>query len=194
MKIIKSKIFKTLVILFLFGCLLGICSFVFCNVDIKESLSINLKDYISVIDSGKFNYIESLLLSFKYGFSYGFYIWIFGILFIFSFMTPLLIVFKGILFSFNLFAILYTFNIKGLLYGFILMFSSIINIIVYLFLAYYSINFSIKIYKVFKSDKLINLKSFIKNYLYIYIFFNLILVLSSLFEIFICLNILKFVV
>lgn len=194
MKIINNKIFKTLVILFVFGCLLGIISFIFCSSDVKYNITNNAKEYVGLLDTSKINYAETMFLSFKYSASYGLYIFILGILFVFSFIIPLLIIFKGILFSFSVFSIIYVFNIKGVLYALILMFPYVINMILYLLLSYYSINLSIRLYKVFKNDKLINIRTFFKKYLYIYLIFNLFLLISSLIETFISSNILKFVV
>ena len=83
MKIINNKIFKTLVILFVFGCLLGIISFIFCSSDVKYNITNNAKEYVGLLDTSKINYAETMFLSFKYSASYGLYIFILGILFVF---------------------------------------------------------------------------------------------------------------
>ena len=190
MKIIKSRIFKALTLIVMISILLGIISFIITN---KKEIKSDLINYITLIKNGKFNYTNSLITSLFNNFKYSFLIWIFGIIFIFSFISVLLIVYKGISLGFMLSGIIYTFKVKGLLYGLILSISCILNIFIYIVLAYYSINFSIKSLNAFRNNRQINYKSFYINYIYIYLILLIILIISSLIETYICSNLLKFV-
>ena len=190
MKIIKSRIFKALTLIVMISILLGIISFIITN---KKEIKFDLINYITLIKNGKFNYTNSLITSLFNNFKYSFLIWIFGIIFIFSFISILLIVYKGISLGFMLSGIIYTFKVKGLLYGLILSIPCILNIFIYIVLAYYSINFSIKSLNAFRNNRQINYKSFYINYIYIYLILLIILIISSLFESYICSNLLKFV-
>ena len=162
MKIIKSKIFKALTLIVMVGILLGIISFIITN---KKEIKSDLINYFNLIKNGKFNYTNSLITSLFNNFKYSFLIWIFGIIFIFSFISILLIVYKGISLGFMLSGIIYTFKVKGLLYGLILSIPCILNILIYIFLAYYCINFSIKSLNAFRNNRQINYKSFFINYI-----------------------------
>jgi stage II sporulation protein M len=190
MKIIKSRIFKALTLIVMISILLGIISFIITN---KKEIKSDLINYITLIKNGKFNYTNSLITSLFNNFKYSFLIWIFGIIFIFSFISILLIVYKGISLGFMLSGIIYTFKVKGLLYGLILSIPCILNIFIYIVLAYYSINFSIKSLNAFRNNRQINYKSFYINYIYIYLILLIILIISSLIETYICSNLLKFV-
>ncbi len=190
MKIIKSKIFKALTLIVMVGILLGIISFIITN---KKEIKSDLINYFNLIKNGKFNYTNSLITSLFNNFKYSFLIWIFGIIFIFSFISILLIVYKGISLGFMLSGIIYTFKVKGLLYGLILSIPCILNILIYIFLAYYCINFSIKSLNAFRNNRQINYKSFFINYIYVYLILLVLLIISSLIETYICSNLLKFV-
>ena len=190
MKIIKSRIFKALTLIVMISILLGIISFIITN---KKEIKSDLINYITLIKNGKFNYTNSLITSLFNNFKYSFLIWIFGIIFIFSFISILLIVYKGISLGFMLEGIIYTFKVKCLLYGLILSIPCILNIFIYIVLAYYSINFSIKSLNAFRNNRQINYKSFYINYIYIYLILLIILIISSLIETYICSNLLKFV-
>ncbi len=191
MKIIKSRILKILIVTLFIGFLLGIISFLMIK---NKNIKFNYINYIDLINNGNFNYTNSLIKSIFYNLRYSFFIWIFGILFIFSFMSLFLIAFKGISLGFMITSIIWTFKIKGVLYALILSLNSIINITIFLLLSYYSINFSIKSLNAYRNNRQINYKSFFINYIYIYVILSFSLILSSLFEIYICSNIIKFVV
>ncbi len=191
MKLIKSRIFRILMVALLIGFSLGVISFLILK---NKSIKTDYINYINLINNGKYNYINGLVKSIFYNLRYSFFIWIFGILFIFSILSIFLIIFKGISLGFMISSVIYTFGIKGLLYSLILCLNSVLNIIVFILLSYYSINFSIKSYNAYRNNRQINYKSFFSNYFYIYIILSIILVLSSVFEIYICSNIIKFVV
>jgi len=191
MKIIKSRIFKALFILVMISILLGIISLIIIN---KTDTKTDLINYVTLIKNGKFNYTNALLNTISSNFIYSFLIWMFGIIFIFGFISCGLIVYKGISLGFMLSSIIYTFKIKGALYGLILGAPSIFNIFVYIVLTYYSVNFAIKSFNAFRNNRMINYKNFFINYVYIYLILFFVLVLSSFFETYITSNLLKFVV
>ena len=189
MKIINNKIFKSLVLIFVLGILLGVISYFILGL--KNS---NIINYFETLKNERFNYSIGLFNSIKYNYKYIFFIWIFGIIFILSIFIPFIVCFRGFSVGFTISLIIYTFKIKGLLYAVILLFPCIIiNELIYLLQSYYSINFSIKIFKAFKYNKTITLKYFFKNYVYRVAIFLIILTISSLFEIYITSNIIKFV-
>ena len=92
MKIIKSRIFKILIIALIVGFVLGIISFMMVD---KDNITNNITNYINLIKTGKFNYSVGLIKSLYNNFKYSFLIWIFGILFIFSLFSIIIIAFKS---------------------------------------------------------------------------------------------------
>ena len=189
MKIIKSRIFKILVSLFIIGFFLGIIS----NIILDDNNTII--NYFSLIENNNFNHFSSLISSITSNYKYAIILWTSGIIFFLSFIVPILIIFRGISVGFTIFSIICSFKIKGVLYSLILLFPSIIiNEFIFILLGYYACNFSIKCFNAIKNNKLINIKSFTKNYFIIFIFCLVLLLISSLIEIYITSNILKFVI
>jgi len=192
MKIIKSRIFKILVALFIIGILLGIISYI-----ILDSTEIDkiIKNYFIIIQKGNFNYLKALIYSLFHNYKYLIIIWSSGILLFSILLIPLLIIYRGILTSFIISSIIALYGIKGILYAFILLFPCIlINEIIFIFTSYYSLNITFRTINNIKNNKSINIKQYFKNYFLIFIIFLLILLLSSLFETYISSNILNFVV
>ncbi len=191
MKIINSKIFKILVVTLVIGFIIGIISFIFMD---KSSLQSSIINYINLIKNDNYNYSNGLVLSIISNIKYSSIIWITGIIFFCSLVIPLIIIYRGISLSLTISSIIYTYKLKGVLYALIIVFPTILNELIFLFLSYYSINFSIKCFNTIKNNKDINLRSFIKNYFYIFLILSLLLIISSLIEIYLCSNIIKFVV
>lgn len=189
MKIIKSRIFKALVILFVIGFILGIISYFIINSnDIDE----NIYNYFELIKQGNFNYLKSLFNSIILNNKWLFFIWISGILLISFILIPFIIIYKGISLGIIFISLMLTFKIKGIILFILLLFPSVlINEIIYIFCGYYSLNFSMKTYNSIKKNKLINIKSFYNNYFYIYIIFTIVLIISSIIEIYVSSNIIK---
>lgn len=192
MKIIKSRIFKILIILFIVGFVLGIITyFMIDNTIINE----NMYNYFDLIKSGDFKYLRSLFNSIIFNNKYLFIIWVSGIILVSIFAIPIIIIYRGISLGLTFISLLVTFKIKGLLYFALLIIpSGLLNEILYIFCSYYSLNFSMKIYNSIKKDKLINIKSFSKNYIYIYIIFTIVMLISNIIEIYISSNLIKYVV
>lgn len=191
MKIINSKIFKILVVTLVIGFVIGIISFIFMD---KSSLQSSIINYINLIKNNNYNYTNGLILSIISNIKYSSIIWISGIIFFCSLVIPLIIIYRGISLSLTISTIIYTYKLKGVLYALIIVFPTILNELIFLFLSYYSINFSIKCFNTIKNNKDINLRSFIKNYFYIFLILSLLLIISSIIEIYLCSNIIKFVV
>lgn len=191
MKIIKSKIFKILVVSLVIGFIIGIISFIFID---KKELGSSIINYINLIKNNDFNHTSGLIVSIISNLKYSCIIWISGIIFFCSLVIPLIIIYRGVSLSLTICTIIYAYKLKGLLYALIIVFPTILNEAILLFLSYYSINFSIKCFNTIKNNKDINLRLFIKNYFYIFIILSLFLIISSLLEIYLCSNIIKFVV
>ena len=191
MKIINSKIFKILVVTLVIGFIIGIISFIFMD---KTSLQSSIINYINLIKNNSYNYSNGLISSIISNIKYSSIIWISGIIFFCSLIIPLIIIYRGISLSLTISTIIYTYKLKGTLYALIIVFPTILNEIIFLFLSYYSINFSIKCYNTIKNNKDINLRLFIKNYFYIFLILSLLLIISSIIEIYLCSNIIKYVV
>ena len=190
MKIINSRLFRVLVSLFFIGILLGIISFIIGDKDTNYIIN-----YFSLIKSNNFNYLTSLISSIYSNYKYAFIILFCSITLLLSFIIPIIIIFRGISAGFTIISIIYTYKVKGLLLSLIIMFPVlIINELLFILFSYYSINFSFRLYNAIKNNKNINVKDFSKNYILIFLILLVLLIISSLFEIFISSNLIKFVI
>ena len=160
----------------------------------KKEITSSIINYINLIKNNDFNHLNGLITSIISNLKYSSIIWISGIIFFCSVLIPLIIIYRGISLSLTVCTIIYTYKLKGILYGLIIVFPCILNEVIILFLSYYSINFSIKCFNTIKNNKDINLRLFIKNYFYIFIILSILLIISSIIEIYLCSNIIKFVV
>lgn len=194
MKIIKTRIFKMLFYIFLIGLILGIISFFILNKSDKFIIKDNIISLIDNIKLGSVKYPNTIFLYVSNNLKVISIIWILGLLCLSLFIVPLIIIYNGILLSFNIISIIYSYSFKGIILSFLYAFPSIIINILLLFISYYSINQGIRTYKLLKSEKMISLKKYIKNYVLIYLILSLLLVLLSILEIFYISFIVKFVV
>lgn len=192
MKIIKSRIFKVLILLFILGLLFGVISFIFIDKTSLENYTLN---YVDLISKNNFDYIKGLINTLISNYKYLSILWIFGIIFFLFPLVPLIIIYRGISIGLMISSIIYSFKLKGFLYALIILFpAKIINELIYIIMSYYSISFSLKIYNAIKTNKSINITSFSKNYFYILLIFIVALTLTSIFEVYLSTNIIKLVI
>ena len=192
MKIIKSRIFKVLILLFILGLLFGVISFIFMDKTSLENYTLN---YVDLISKNNFDYIKGLINTLISIYKYLSILCIFCIIFFLFPLVPLIIIYRGISIGLMISSIIYSFKLKGFLYALIILFpAKIINELIYIIMSYYSISFSLKIYNAIKTNKSINITSFSKNYFYILLIFIVALTLTSIFEVYLSTNIIKLVI
>lgn len=190
MKIINSKIFRTLCYVFLIGIVCGIISYFLIDNSLFNSYVIN---YINSFNS--FSYLNGFINSVYYNYLYLIILFFIGILFFLSFLIPCFTYFRGVFNGILFVCLIVLFKVKGFLIVLFLLFPCIlINEFIFILFSYYSISFSIKVFNVFRSNNSINIRSFCKNYFYRLLFLSLILFLSILFEVYISSNLINFVV
>jgi len=105
-----------------------------------------------------------------------------------------LLFFKGFLVGFSVSAIILNYSYKGAFLSFLYLFTgTIINIIALIILSIYSTNFSYKLVKSIFSKEKINTKLALKQYIIIYLFTLIAILISSLLEIYLFPNLTKLV-
>ena len=194
--------------IFLIGIILGIISFFILNKSDKFIVKDNIISLIDNIKLGSVKYPNTVFLHVSNNLKIISIIWILGLLCLItiilsvsvvllclaSFIVPFIVVYKGIILSFDVISIIYAYGFKGFILSFLYVFPSIVINILLLFVSYYAINQSIRTYKLLKSEKMISLKKYIKNYVLIYLILSLLLVILSILEIFFISFIVKLVV
>ena len=123
------------------------------------------------------------------------FIWIIGISVIGVVLTILFVFFKSFIIGFSISSLIYTYSYKGILLSIIYVFPHmIINILILLFLASYSIKLSSILVKSILKKESVNFKYFINNYLKIFMISLLFTLITTLYESVILPFILKFVI
>ena len=88
MKILKSKLFKILIIMFLIGILFGIVSYFLMDSNEINIIKNDLINYITNIKNDNLNYTKGLFNSIVLNLKYNSLIWIAGIIFVLIFLVP----------------------------------------------------------------------------------------------------------
>lgn len=123
------------------------------------------------------------------------FIWIIGISVIGVVLTILFVFYKAFIIGFSISSLIYTYSYKGILLSIIYVFPHmIINILILLFLASYSIKLSSILVKSILKKESVNFKYFINNYLKIFMISLLFTLITTLYESVILPFILKFVI
>lgn len=192
MKIYNTKLFKLLLLLFIISFVLGMISYFFIDTSYIKTSFI---DYINFFNSNSFNYLGGLFKSLYFNYKYLFLIWISGILLLSFIIIPFLIIYFGLIYGISFMSLISIYHLKGFLYAFLLIFPSIcINMLIYIICGYFSIKINHKLFNIIKNNKSIVINVFFKNYFYKLLIYIFILFISSLIEVFISSNLIKFVV
>lgn len=194
MKIIKTKLFKLLVCVFCIGFLIGIISFFFVGSSDKSILKEGIISFVQNISSNNINYLNSIFTNISNNLEILFIIWISGFLCFPAAIIPFLILYKSIKLSFDLIAVIYSFKVKGIFLSLFYLLSDAILMFLFIFMSYYAIFQAIRCFKVLKQNKSINLISFFKNYVLIFLILSIVTITISIINVYFISFITKFVV
>ncbi len=188
----KNKLLIILLSLLLISFFLGLFYISFLDNQNKNLIKDSISYYLDQIKNNAIIYSKSLIkITGSNLFIVGL-IWLLGISLIGFPIIILIFSFKSFLFSFTFTSILYNYKLKGLLLALIYVMPQLLNLLTLFFLTYYSLNFSIMLYKhLFKKENY-HKSLLVKRYLKI-LFISLFLVLiSSLLETYIVPHFIKF--
>ncbi len=190
MNIIKNKVLKTVIIIYIVSFILGIITYFISDINIDTTILNYINSY-----KDNLNYILGLKRTIFHNLNYSFLIWISGILIIGLFISPLTLFLRGISLGITITSIIVQFKIKGFIIAFILLISNIILYeIIFILLTYYSIKLSLKTIKTIKQNTQINIKSYYKNYFIRYLILLILLIITSIIDIYIVSTILKYII
>lgn len=191
MNILKNKVFRLLVFLYVLSIVIGISTYFFIDGTNINNCIIN---YIKSFNEG-FSYFSGLKNTIIYNFNFSFVIWISGILLIGIIISPLMLFLKGLGLGIAITSIIVNFGIKGLILALITFISNVILYdVIFVLLCYYSINMSIRTFNIIKKNLSINIKSYYKNYFIRYAILIILLILTSLFDIYVLSNLIKIII
>lgn len=181
----KRKLFSSLIFILILG---FISSFVFIVVLDKDSMVImenSINTYFNNIKSSNINYIDNLSISLVNNILISFIIWILGISIIGCLVIYLIYFIKCFTISLSFISIIKIYGVKGIVLSIIYIIPYIINIGVLFILSYYAISFSILLFKYLFRGVSYNRKVIVKRYFKVLLVSIIILIISSLLDVFI---------
>ena len=183
-KIINKKFNLPVIVTFLIGIVFGIIFLFFISQVDKLIIKSEIEEYLSLVSNSS-NTLNSILNSFKNNLLYLTIIWVSSITIIFTPIVFFVIFYKGFLTGFLMSSFIMIFGIKGFIYSLIFTFPhEIINIIVFILFSIIMVSISYKIMRSIYNNDTINLRIFCKKVFILYISFLVVLLLSSILEIY----------
>ncbi len=183
-KIINKKFNLPVIVTFLIGIVFGIIFLFFISEVDKLIIKSEIEEYLSLVSSSS-NTLNSILNSFKNNLLYLTIIWVSSITIIFTPIIFFVIFYKGFLTGFLMSSFIMIFGIKGFIYSLIFTFPhEIINIVVFILFSIIMVSISYKIMRSIYNNDTINLRIFCKKVFILYISFLVVLLLSSILEIY----------
>ena len=183
-KIINKRFNLPVIVTFLIGIVFGIIFLFFISEVDKLIIKSEIEEYLSLVSNSS-NTLNSILNSFKNNLLYLTIIWVSSITIIFTPIVFFVIFYKGFLTGFLMSSFIMIFGIKGFIYSLIFTFPhEIINIVVFILFSIIMVSISYKIMKSKYKNDTINLRIFCKKVFILYIAFILVLLISSILEIY----------
>lgn len=195
-KILKydKKVMTFLNIITIIGIITGSIFIVILNKGDKSLVINSIKQFFSNLSKDKFDYILIFKNAIISNTLFSFVIWIIGISVIGVIIVICILFYKSFTLGFTISSIIYTYKLKGIVLSIFYVFPHmIINILILLYLSSYSIKLSIILIKSIIKKENLNFKSFFNNYIQVLLISLIFIVLSSLYESFISLQILKYI-
>lgn len=183
----NKSIYISLIIALVISLIFGILFITILSIEDKELVEISINEYTYTIKNGNYIALNALKNNILNNNIYSFIIWILGLSIIGIPLIICMLFYKGFSLSFTVTSLIYTMKAKGILFGFIYIFPHlIINLILYFILSCYSFNLSIKMFKlIFNNDKSsnkVNIKHYLKKYLFILIISIILFSITAIYE------------
>lgn len=188
-KITKNKLLMKILLTTLIFIILGILYISILSDNNKDLIEKNLTSFFNSID--KLNYNQAFIKCFLSNSFYIASIWLLGISIIGIPFILLILILKSFILGFSISSILYFYKFKGILICIIYIIPLVINLLLMILLSYYSILFSKNLNKLLFSKKDISFQNVMKRYIKIFLASLLVILVSSLIEIYLIPNILK---
>ena len=171
--------------IFSLGIISGSIFLVIINENDKTSVITQITNFFNNINMNNINSVQALKNSLLNNFTYILLIWVLGMSIIGILFNIFIIYIKGFVLGFSISSLIYVYGIKGILACFIYIFPhQLLNTFCIVVIGIYSLMFTNNLYKQIVKNKNMELKHFIKKYLYILIITSSITIISSLIETF----------
>ena len=193
-KLLNQKIlYLVLGIVILIGIGTGLFYQFFIGKEMKAEIINQMNHFFTTIKDNTLNFSNTFTNSISSNGLSLLFIWILGISIVGIPFILIHLFLKAFVLSYSFISIIANYHFKGLLLGITYIFPhQVLNLVIWLLLSFYAISFSIKLIKVLFFKKNISLKDYFKKYTKILLISSFMLIVSSLFETFLCPWLLKF--
>lgn len=184
-KIKKKYLF--LIIIVIIGLVMGILfSNIISNEDSKLVANKITEYFNNLRDDIPINYLQNLFSSIKNNLFYIGIIWILGLGVIGLLFNNFILFFKSFILGFSIGSIINIYFYSGIILSFLYVFPALIlNLLIYIIMTYHANIFSIKLFNLIFRKKEFPFSSLIKKYSKILLYLTILLLISSLIEIFV---------
>ena len=197
-KKIKNEISKNkykylfLIVIITVGIISGIIFSNILSYNDKKIIADTIKNYFSNLENGQNINFYSLINSLSVNLVYVFLIFLFSLSIVGIILNPIILYFKSFLIGISVGIMINLYSYKGIILGLLNVFPhQIINVIMYLFLSFYGIKFSIKLFQCIFLKKQFNFSIYLKKYLKVIGVTSIILIISAFYETFLANFIIK---
>lgn len=186
----KRKIFLIICIIILLSVIIGILYLAMLNKEGKEIVVNTVNTYFKDLNSSK-AINNNLVNVLKNNIILTGIMWFLGVSLVGVIFEVLFLILKGFSLGFSISSFIYVFKFKGIYIGLVYLLPSIFNLLIYLILGFFAINYSIYLYKYLFKNASINLSLLMKKYLKVLVLSLILLIISSVIEVFLIPNVLK---
>lgn len=183
----QKKLYRIIITLMIFGIISGILFIFFISKESKTKALVSIKNFFDLMNTSTgINYGKSLLNTLVNNIGYVLLIWLLGISIIGLPITIILAFMKSFIVGFSISSIISCYKAKGIVGAFLYVFPhQIIILFIYLLLSFYSISFSIKLFKSLFLKQTINFRVVMQKYIKILLISLIGIIIVSLYEVFI---------
>lgn len=189
--IVKEEIKKNkykyifLITIIILGIITGIIFSNILSYNDKKDITITIENYILNLKNNNIDYISNLINSLSINFIYILLIFIFSLSIIGIILNPFILYFKSFIIGFSIGIMINIYTYKGIILGILSIFPhQLLNLLMYLFVSFYGIKLSIKLFSLIFLKKQFNFSLYIKKYLKVIGISSIILIISALYETF----------
>ena len=187
-KTTKRKLFIALVIITIISFIIGILFLAILDKTGKKIVYDTILDYTKNLTTSN---TKSIFICFKNNVLIAIVMWILGISLFGIVFQIFFLISKSFITGFSLASFIYTFKVKGIFIGLIYIIPSVFNLALYFILSFFASNFSIYLFKYLFKNKEYNFKIIMKKYFKILAVVCILLIISSLIEVYVIPFILK---
>lgn len=186
----KIRINKSLFIFLLIIVIIGVgagsfFSLIMDNND-KELVTTYLTNFFNSIKDGKLNYDTTFTSTLIFTLGFALFIWLLGISVIGFFVIIVLLFLKAFVLGFVSSNIIINYKFKGIVFDFVYLFPhQIINMMIFILISAYALMVSYKLIDAITKKKVLDFKNIINKFLFILIFSSIVLIFTSLYEVYV---------